>query len=305
MNENIILKTENLSKRFGKIEAVKNLSFTISKGSVFGILGPNGGGKSTTLGILLDIIKPDTGNFTWFGDSTPKDYRKRIGSLIEKPNFYDYLSAYDNLKIVAEIRNVEKSEIDKVLKVVNLYERRKSRFSTYSLGMKQRLAIASALLGNPEVLILDEPTNGLDPYGIAEVRNLVNDLATMGITIILASHLLDEVQKVCTHVLVMKKGEKLFADTVDVIKKMHTRIEVNAANPEKLKEVILTHPKIIALYEESSVLIFDAEPDIRPDELNSYLAKYDVILSHLAFSRLNFEKQILDLLDGNDAMNSA
>lgn len=305
MNENIILKTENLSKRFGKIEAVKNLSFTISKGSVFGILGPNGGGKSTTLGILLDIIKPDTGNFTWFGDSTPKDYRKRIGSLIEKPNFYDYLSAYDNLKIVAEIRNVEKSEIDKVLKVVNLYERRKSRFSTYSLGMKQRLAIASALLGNPEVLILDEPTNGLDPYGIAEVRNLINDLATMGITIILASHLLDEVQKVCTHVLVMKKGEKLFADTVDVIKKMHTRIEVNAANPEKLKEVILTHPKIIALYEESSVLIFDAEPDIRPDELNSYLAKYDVILSHLAFSRLNFEKQILDLLDGNDAMNSA
>lgn len=299
MNENIILKTENLSKRFGKIEAVKNLSFAISKGSVFGILGPNGGGKSTTLGILLDIIKPDTGYFTWFGDISPKDYRKRIGSLIEKPNFYDYLSAYDNLKIVAEIRNVDKSEIDKVLKVVNLYERRKSRFSTFSLGMKQRLAIASALLGNPEVLILDEPTNGLDPYGIAEVRNLINELATMGITIILASHLLDEVQKVCTHVLVMKKGEKLFSDTVDVIKKMHTRIEVMAANPEKLKEVMLTHPKILALYEESSVLIFDAEPDIRPDELNSYLAKYDVILSHLAFSRLNFEKQILDLLDSN------
>lgn len=161
-----ILSVNNLSKQYGKIHALNNVSFNVPKGCVYGILGPNGSGKTTTLGIILDILKANTGNFLWFEDN-PQNYKTKIGSLLETPNFYHYLSAVNNLKITQAISNRgNENDIDEVLEIVNLSQRKNSKFSTYSLGMKQRLAIAAALLGNPDVLVLDEPTNGLDPLAL-------------------------------------------------------------------------------------------------------------------------------------------
>ncbi|HEU4901977.1 MAG TPA: ATP-binding cassette domain-containing protein, partial [Flavisolibacter sp.] len=187
-----VLSVHNLTKFYGSIQALKNVSFEVPQGSVFGVLGPNGSGKTTLLGIVMDVLKPTSGSFLFMGKGSDAAVRKQIGTLLETPNFYHYLSGEQNLRIAAEIKGRGKEQIDDVLKKVNLYQRRKSKFSTYSLGMKQRLAIAAALLGNPGVLVFDEPTNGLDPVGIAEIRDLIRLLAAEGKTIIMASHILDE-----------------------------------------------------------------------------------------------------------------
>ncbi|MEI7662546.1 MAG: ATP-binding cassette domain-containing protein, partial [Bacteroidota bacterium] len=198
-----VLSISSISKRYGKIQAVSDLSLEVKKGQVFGILGPNGSGKTTTLSIILELLKANSGSFKWFGRAASKESRKRIGSVIESPNFFPYLSPVVNLKIVADIKDQEYDDIERVLHLTGLYDRRNSKFRTFSFGMKQRLAVASALLGNPDVLILDEPTNGLDPQGIAHIRELILHIAGQGTTIIIASHLLDEVQKICSHVAVL------------------------------------------------------------------------------------------------------
>ena len=192
-----VLSLNGITKYYGQIRALNNVSFDVPEGSVFGILGPNGSGKTTLLSIILDVLKANNGQFLWFGHEGSPEQRKKIGSLLETPNFYHYLSAVNNLRVTQSISGRGTAEdILTVLKKVKLYERRNSRFSTYSLGMKQRLAIAAALLGSPRVLVLDEPTNGLDPVGIAEIRDLIGELRKAGHTIIMASHLLDEVEKV-------------------------------------------------------------------------------------------------------------
>ena len=234
-----ILSIEGVSKSYKKIKALKNLSLTIPKGSVFGILGPNGSGKTTMMSIVLDILKADTGEYSWFGLPNSHEERKRIGALLETPNFYHYLSAVDNLKVTQAISGRgDNAAIDEVLEIVKLSERKNSKFSAYSLGMKQRLAIGAALMGNPEVLLLDEPTNGLDPVGIAEIRELIKSLAQKGITIIIASHLLDEVEKICTHVAILKKGTLLTSGPVDEVLSNEDIVEVAAANMEQLKKCI-------------------------------------------------------------------
>ena len=216
-----VLTLNGITKFYGSIRALNNVSFEVPQGSVFGILGPNGSGKTTLLSIVLDVLKANNGNFLWFGHPGSPEQRKKIGSLLETPNFYHYLSAVDNLKITNSISGRGNAEdIDEVLKKVKLYERRKSRFKSYSLGMKQRLAIAAALLGSPKVLVLDEPTNGLDPVGIAEIRELIVELKKSGHTIIMASHLLDEVEKVCTHVAILKTGELITTGQVEEILRM-------------------------------------------------------------------------------------
>ena len=213
-----ILSLNNLSKKFGQIQAVKNLSFNIKKGNVYGILGPNGSGKSTTLGIILNVVNKTSGEFTWFnGKRTTHEALKKVGAIIERPNFYPYMTASQNLRLICKIKEVSTDKINEKLTDVNLFERRDSLFKTFSLGMKQRLAIASALLNDPEILILDEPTNGLDPQGIHEIREIIKSIAAKGTTILLASHLLDEVEKVCSHVIVIRKGEKLYSGSVDEI----------------------------------------------------------------------------------------
>ena len=228
---NPVLSLSGITKFYGKVQALKDVSFEVPEGSVFGVLGPNGSGKTTLLSIILDVLKANRGNFLWFGQPGSPEQRMKIGSLLETPNFYHYLSAVNNLKITRSIsgRGTD-AEIDNVLRKVSLYERRKSRFSTFSLGMKQRLAIASALLGDPKVLVLDEPTNGLDPVGIAEIRQLMTELRDSGHTIIMASHLLDEVEKVCTHVAILRTGVLLTTGEVEEILVDDDVVELGAAN---------------------------------------------------------------------------
>jgi ABC-2 type transport system ATP-binding protein len=291
-----ILKVRNLSKRYGKIRAVKELDLEVSRGQVFGILGPNGSGKSTTLGMVLDLVKPDEGEFEWFGMSPSKESRKRIGAVIETPNFFPYLSARQNLEIVAVIKGIDPADIDRVLHLVTLYDRRFSKFKTFSFGMKQRLAIASALLGNPEVLILDEPTNGLDPEGIAQIREIILRVASEGITIILASHLLDEVQKICNHVAVLRKGDILFSGEVSTVLAVSDCIELKSPDAEGLKAAISGHPMFKSMISADDKLLVYFKSDVAPQDVNHFLQQKGILLSHLSERKRSLEQHFLELL---------
>jgi ABC-type multidrug transport system ATPase subunit len=292
---NIVLSAQGLQKRYGRLTAVNNLSLQIEKGSVFGLLGPNGSGKSTTLGMLLGVLTPDAGMFQWFGAGATAMQRRKIGTLIEGPNFFPYLSAWNNLKINAAIKEVPFKDIERVLRKVNLWERRNSRYRTFSTGMKQRLGIANALLGNPELLILDEPTNGLDPQGIAEVRDLVMQEAEQGQTILLASHLLDEVEKVCTHVVVLQKGNMLYQGEVAQFLKGKKRVEVGSAELQPVLDALQNYPGIDKIISKDSILLLTVTTNFDPGELNRFLSQKGIILSHLAVEKHALETQFLEL----------
>ena len=292
----VVLKVDNLSKHFGSLKAVNKLSFEVKKGSVFGILGPNGSGKTTTLGMLVSTINPLGGSFQWFGKQPSAHLRKGIGILLEKPNFYDYLSAENNLKIVADIRELDYSLVEPALRTVSLWERKNSKFKTFSLGMKQRLAIASAIMGDPEMLILDEPTNGLDPEGIAEVRDLIRRLAGEGKTIILASHLLDEVQKVCTDLLVMKFGNKIYEGSIDDLSRTEDIVELCAEDNHALKETLLLFPDVKDVKIEDKYVIAKLCNDSTAFTLNTFLHQKGIALGHLNVRKANLEAQVLNLL---------
>ncbi len=291
-----VLSVENLSKHYGKINAVKDLSLKVEKGNVYGILGPNGSGKTTSLGIILGVINANKGGYSWFGNPNSKADRKRIGAILEQPLFYPYLSAEKNLQIIASIKEVNYLYIEKVLKTVELEKRKESKFRTFSYGMKQRLAIAAALLGEPEVLIFDEPTNGLDPKGIAEIRDLIIEIAGRGITIILASHLLDEVQKTCSHVAVLKEGKKLFEGKVNEVLISADTIEVAAENQEILAFAMKEFDKVIDFHPENELLIVKLQEDTSILDLNHYLIGKGITVSHLAKRKRSLESQFLELL---------
>ena len=290
-----ILTIEGLTKKYGRLTAVNNLSLEIKRGDVFGILGPNGSGKTTTLGILLDVIRKTSGEFMWFNEPPTKEVRKRIGAILETPIFYPYLSATKNLEIVAQIKGAPFSNIDPVLKKVELYERRGDKFKTFSLGMKQRLSIASALLCDPEVMNLDEPTNGLDPQGIAEIRELIKSIANDGKTIILASHLLDEVQKVCNHFAVLKRGNLLYSGLVDDIDKGVVNVEV-ASESKDLPQLLEACPFVQKVTEDFGKFTAQLEEGKQSFDLNKYLFDQGVSLSHLVTQKKSLEKQFLELL---------
>jgi len=294
-----ILSIQGLNKRYGKIHAVNNLTFEIEKGNVYGILGPNGSGKTTTLSIILGVVSQDSGSFLWFGKPASPESRKKIGAILEHPIFYPYMSAEDNLKIIADIKGVDAGDIERVLKTVELYDRKDSKFKTFSYGMKQRLAIAGALLGNPEVLIFDEPTNGLDPKGIAEIRELIIDIAKQGITIILASHLLDEVQKTCTHVLVLNKGQKLFAGKVDEVLNVAGTIEIASDDLEKLQFALNGIDFISNVKQEGDILTAKIEAGKTMYDLNKILVENEIIVTHLTKRKRSLEKQFLELVSEN------
>lgn len=290
-----ILSVKNLTKKFRRT-VVNGISFDVEKGNVYGLLGPNGSGKSTTLGMLLTTINPSSGEWHWFGEKgTSTATLKKIGAIIEQPNFYPYLSAEQNLKIVAEIKEVDYSRIDKVLETVGLLERKKDRFSTYSLGMKQRLAIASALLNSPQVLILDEPTNGLDPEGIIQIREIIGQIAKQGITIIIASHLLDEIEKICSHVIVLKEGNAIYCGRVDEMTADKGYFEIKSDDLGQLKN-ILNEMGISYTEKKDGQLYAAVKDDVSPAEFNRSMAQRGIYLSQLVKRKQSLENQFLELV---------
>jgi ABC-2 type transport system ATP-binding protein len=293
---NNILTINGISKFYGKIQALDNVSFSVPEGSVFGILGPNGSGKTTMLGIVMDILRPSSGSFTLLGEAPSEQTRKQIGTLLETPNFYHYLSAEKNLRIAAEIKGKGQDQIEDVLRKVNLYERRTSKFMTYSLGMKQRLAIASALLGDPSVLVFDEPTNGLDPVGIAEIRELIKRLAQEGKTIIMASHLLDEVEKVCTHVAILKKGKLLISGNVDEVLVNEDIVEISAANLDKLESALQSLNGYSAIKRNGqSLQLFYALGTANMEQINQHCFSQGVVLNQLQLKKKSLETKFFEL----------
>lgn len=294
MEENV-LSIQNLSKNYGRIKAVDNLTLQVQSGNVFGILGPNGSGKTTTLGIVLSVINASGGSFSWFGKEPSKEDRKKIGAILEVPIFYPYLSGETNLKIVADIKGCSYGSIPEVLDIVDLTDRRKSKFQTYSLGMKQRLAIAAALVGDPEVLILDEPTNGLDPQGIAEIRELILKIASRGLTILLASHLLDEVQKICSHVVVLEKGKNIFTGKVSDIINASTLCEVAAEDMAMLENKLKENENVISVEKENMILLVNLKEGYESHDLNRYLFSTGTTLTHLAIRKRSLENYFLEL----------
>jgi len=292
-----VLTVDSVTKFYGRIRALNNVSFEVPQASVFGILGPNGSGKTTLLSIILDVLKANKGDFLWFGHPGSPEQRKKIGSLLETPNFYHYLSAVDNLKVTQSISGRgNRSDIDEVLKKVKLYERRKSRFKTYSLGMKQRLAIAAALLGDPGVLVLDEPTNGLDPVGIAEIRELIVELKNSGHTIIMASHLLDEVEKVCTHVAILKTGDLVTTGDVNEVLQDEDVVEVSAADLTPLANALGQFGSKVSTNNVSrTVQLVLPKGTARLDEINRFCFENGIVLDHLLLKKKRLEARFFEL----------
>lgn len=293
------MSIKGLSKHYGKIKAIDGLNLEINRGNVFGILGPNGSGKTTTLGIILDVINQTSGSFEWFGQKSNTATRKRIGAILEHPIFYPYLTGKQNLMIVCDIKEVPYSRVEEVLEQVGLIERADSKFKTYSLGMKQRLSIASALLCNPEVMILDEPTNGLDPQGIAEIRELIIEIANTGKTIIMASHLLDEVQKVCTHFCVLQTGKLIYNGLVDDVGKGSLSVEVKA-DAENLQQVLEAGGLHSGIKRELDRYILTMSDGYGAADVNQYLFDNGITAKHLVVKTKSLEKQFLEILAGQE-----
>ena len=291
-----ILRITNLHKKFRKVHAVNNVSLEIKKGNVYGILGPNGSGKSTTLGIVLNVVNKTSGAFEWFdGSLSTHDALKKVGAIIERPNFYPYMTAEENLKLVCKIKNIPFDKVNEKLELVGLLDRKDSKFKTFSLGMKQRLAIASALLNDPEILILDEPTNGLDPQGIRQIRDLIKIIANQGTTILLASHLLDEVEKVCSHVIVLRYGVTLYQGTVDGMLANEGFFELQADNFDELIQAVSQHQSVDKIEVQDGKALVYLKATLEAGELNEYLFNKNIVLTHLLKRKTSLEEQFLKL----------
>jgi ABC-2 type transport system ATP-binding protein len=291
-----ILSVQNIAKNYGSVRALNGVSFDVEKGTVFGILGPNGSGKTTLLGIIMNILKPTSGTYQLLDSGPSHEQRKKIGTLLETPNFYHYLNAVQNLRINAAIKGRGEGDIDRVLDIVNLTQRKHSRFSTYSLGMKQRLAIAACLLGDPEVLVFDEPTNGLDPVGIAEIRELIKKLNQQGKTIIMASHLLDEVEKVCTHVAILKKGNLITSGDVNEILANEDIVEVSAADTAQLQQVLQQMGGYSSLQaKDGLVLMHYPLGTANLEAINRHCFNSGVVLNRLLAKKKSLEAKFFEL----------
>ena len=290
-----VLSVSNLTKHFGRIHAVNGLNLQVKRGQVFGMLGPNGSGKTTTLGMLMGVTNPTSGRFSWFGQAPSHTIRKKIGAVLEHPIFYPYLTGQKNLELNATIKECPTQNIPHVLDLVELTERKDDKYRTYSLGMKQRLAIASALLNDPTVLILDEPTNGLDPMGIAEIRRLILKIAAHGKTIILASHLLDEVQKVCTHFCVLKRGNLVYSGPVDDVKPGSGMVEVSA-DAEGLAEMLEKFPGALSITRGNGSVQISLREGFTSRDVNAFLFAEGIVASHLITQKKSLEEQFLEIL---------
>ncbi|MBJ6118654.1 ATP-binding cassette domain-containing protein [Pontibacter sp. BT310] len=292
----IVLSIDNLSKKYGSLKAVDSLSLQVEEGSIYGLLGPNGSGKTTTLGMVLDVIQPTGGSFSWFGDGISKATKQRVGAILETPNFYPYLTAKRNLQVIADTKGADHQNIAKMLDLVGLGTRSNTTFKGFSLGMKQRLALAAAMLNDPEVLVLDEPTNGLDPQGIAEVRDLILRIAAQGKTIILASHLLDEVEKVCTHVAVLRTGKLVTDGPVGNILSAKEQLIVSAEYLAPVLQLLERLPYIAQFAQEKDYVILTLQEGYSSTDLNRDMFAQGVVLSQLVARRKSLEKQFLEII---------
>ena len=290
-----VLTINHLSKSYGRVKALNDLNITIEAGNIYGLLGPNGSGKTTTLGIILGILKQDSGDFEWFDGVYGEKHRLKIGAILETPNFYPYLNADENLEIIRHIKNDNKANFDELLTLVNLKERRKSKFSTFSLGMKQRLAIAATLIGDPEVLIFDEPTNGLDPQGIAEVREILQKIARSGKTVIMASHILDEVEKICTHVAIIKKGFLLATGPVGSIINSDITVELAANDMNKLKTFLADLPFVKRLDLNGKIIEILIDKDEDHSVINQMAFDQGLLLTHFVARKKRLETEFLEI----------
>lgn len=290
-----VLTINHLSKSYGRVKALNDLNITIEAGNIYGLLGPNGSGKTTTLGIILGILKQDSGDFEWFDGVYGEKHRLKIGAILETPNFYPYLNADENLEIIRHIKNDNNVNFDELLTLVNLKERRNSKFSSFSLGMKQRLAIAATLIGNPEVLIFDEPTNGLDPQGIAEVREILQKIARSGKTVIMASHILDEVEKICTHVAIIKKGFLLATGPVGSIINSDITVELAANDMTKLKTFLADLPFVKRLDLNGKIIEILIDKDEDHSVINQMAFDQGLLLTHFVARKKRLETEFLEI----------
>lgn len=291
-----ILSINGLSKNYGSVRALDNLSINIHKGDVFGILGPNGSGKTTTLGIVLGVTNASSGSFSWFEGENNHHQRKKIGAMLDKPNFYPHLNGFENLRLVADIKDIKSPDIHGKLEIAGIAKNANRKFMTYSTGMKQRLSLAATLLGEPEVLVLDEPTNGLDPEGIADVRELINKIANEGTSVIMASHLLDEVQKVCSHVAVLKFGKKLYEGHVQSLLSEDGGIEVRTDNFDKLDQCLTRFDGIDQIEKKAGLFTIKLKDGYKASELSAFLINNGVDITHFAHKKGSLEQEFLNLL---------
>lgn len=290
-----ILTITNLTKYYGKNKALDNLNLRIEAGNIYGLLGPNGSGKTTTLGIILGILSQSSGSYEWFDGKYGDKHRRRIGSILETPNFYPYLNADKNLEIIAQIKKAQSVDYDELLELVDLKERRKSKFSTYSLGMKQRLAIAATLIGDPDVLIFDEPTNGLDPQGIAEVRNILQKVAGLNKTVIMASHILDEVEKICSHVCIIKKGKLLATGTVGQILTDDITLEISALDMDSLEQAIRDQAWVTSITRKNNHLECMIKKTQSADQVSKWAYEQGFYPTHLVVRKKSLEEEFLTI----------
>lgn len=294
-----VLQIRNLTKTYGKVTALNNLNLDIEAGNIYGILGPNGSGKTTTLGIILGILGKDSGEYTWFDGKYGDQHRLRIGAILETPNFYPYLNAEENLDIVARIKKVDQTNFDELLNTVNLAHRKASKFRTYSLGMKQRLAIAATLIGDPDVLIFDEPTNGLDPEGIAEVRNVLTRVASSGKTVIMASHLLDEVEKICTHVAIIKNGNLLQTGRVGALLNSDISVKLAAEKLDELRSMLEHLPYVHSIQQHGNKIECLMDQSHNVSEINAAAFNNNILLTHLEGKKQSLEAEFLEITKGS------
>lgn len=297
MNDTPVIETTGLTKRFGYKTAVDGISFTVERGQIFGFLGPNGSGKTTTIGMLLGIINATAGSFRLLGEGSRRGLhrvRQRVGATLETPNFYPYLSGRDNLRIVANVKRVPESKIVEVLDAVGLADRAKDRFRTYSLGMKQRLALAATMLGDTDLVILDEPANGLDPEGMREIREIILRLHEQGRTIFLSSHLLWEVERTCTHVAIIKNGRIIRQASVSEMTAGTVTAGLRGGDAETLLAIVGDYPGAVTVTRQADLVI----AELRNDDLaalNAFVAGHGVFLSHLALRQRSLEDVFIEL----------
>ena len=249
---NNILKIENLNTSYGQNLVLKDINLEIKEGSIFGLIGPNGAGKSTLMKSILGLVEKDSGKITLYGkevnEKNQKETNKNLGSLIEAPSFYDHLTAYDNLDLICDMKNINKDKIDKTLRDVGLIKSKDKKVREFSLGMKQRMGIAIALIGNPKFLILDEPINGLDPYGIEEMRDLFKSIVKNSNTsILISSHILDEIEKISTHIGILKNGSLTYSGSLEEYRELHPPVIVLKTSDN------LKASKILALSQENII----------------------------------------------------